>query len=63
MTETLNKYRVHLRRRGSKIRGRIDVEATTTTSAERLAKDQLIAVSYPNSKRSEWIVASVEERV
>lgn len=63
MTSHLKPYCIYLRRRGGKTHGRIEVHAPTPSSAERLAKDQLIAVSYPKSKRSEWIVTSVQERV
>ncbi len=52
---------VYLRRRGGRTSGRIEVSAASLTSAERMALDQLIAVSFPKTKRADWIVTSVEE--
>ena len=62
MTTTLKPYRVFMHRRGRKTNGRIDVQALDQNGAARMAKDQVIAVSYPKSKRADWIVTGVEVR-
>ena len=63
MTETLLKpFTVQLHRRGGKTTGRIDVQARCEKHAERVAVDQTIAVSFPKSKPSQWIVTKVEAR-
>lgn len=56
----LKPFRVYLRRRGGRTRGRIDVQANCQKHAERVAVAQLIEVSYPKSKPSNWLVTSVE---
>lgn len=56
----LKPYRVHLHRRGGKTKGRLDVQAQSAKHAERVAVEQTIAVSFPDSKRSNWIVTQVE---
>jgi hypothetical protein len=60
MTNPLKPYRVFMHRQGRNTKGRIDVQALNQDGAERMARDQVIAVSYPNSKRSQWIVTGVE---
>lgn len=62
MTTTLKPFTVYLRRRGGRTRGRIEVQAAEQSHAERVAKAQLIEVSYPKSKPAQWIVTSVEAR-
>jgi hypothetical protein len=63
MTGTaLKPYKVTLHRRGGRASGRIDVQACSAQHAERVAVAQVIAVSYPDSKPSNWIVTNVEAR-
>lgn len=56
----LQSYSVHLHRRGGKTKGRIEVQARCEKHAERVAVEQTIAVSFPKSKPSAWIVTKVE---
>jgi hypothetical protein len=52
-------YSVELHRRGGKTTGRVNVRARGDKHAARVAVDQTIAVSYPKSKPSDWIVTKV----
>lgn len=56
----LKAFTVHLHRRGGKTKGRIEVQARCEKHAERVAVDQTIAVSFPKSKPSAWVVTKVE---
>ena len=58
----LKAFRVTLHRRGGTTTGHIDVQARCEKHAERVAIDQTIAVSYPKSKPSRWVVDAVEAR-
>jgi hypothetical protein len=58
---TLKRFTVTLHRRGGKTRGRIEVQAQCEKHAERVAVDQTIAVSFPKSKPSAWVVDAVVE--
>lgn len=58
----LKPFTVQLHRRGGKTRGRIAVQATCEKHAERVAVEQVIAVSFPDSKPANWVVTSVQER-
>jgi hypothetical protein len=60
--QQLKPYTVYLRRKGGKTHGRITVQAVSDEHAGRVAKDQIIEVSYPKSKRSHWVVTGVEAR-
>lgn len=56
----LKAFTVQLHRRGGKTKGRIEVQARCEKHAERVAVDQTIAVSFPKSKPSAWVVTKVE---
>lgn len=58
----LKPFTVQLHRRGGKTTGRIEVQARCEKHAQRVAIDQTIAVSYPKSKPSAWVVDKVEAR-
>lgn len=58
----LKPFRVALHRRGGKTRGHVDVQARCEKHAERVAVEQTIAVSFPKSKPSQWVVTGVEAR-
>lgn len=59
----LKTFSVQLHRRGGKTRGRITVQATCDKHAQRVAVEQTIAVSFPDSKPANWVVTGVEEVV
>ncbi len=59
----LKLFSVQLHRRGGKTTGRIEVQARCEKHAQRVAIEQTIAVSFPKSKPSQWVVTGVEVRV
>ncbi len=58
----LKRFTVRLHRRGGKTTGRIEVDARCEKHAQRVAIEQTIAVSFPKSKPSQWVVDGVEVR-
>lgn len=61
MSEKLLRFTVRLHRRGGKTTGRVEVSASSSKHAERVAVAQVIEVSFPNSKPANWVVDGVEE--
>ena len=59
----LKAFTVQLHRRGGKTTGRIEVQARCEKHAQRVAIEQTIAVSFPKSKPSQWVVTGVSEVV
>jgi hypothetical protein len=59
--QKLKTYRVYMRRRGGRTRGRVDVLAGSRGHAERVGVKQCIETSYPDTKPAQWIVTLVEE--
>jgi hypothetical protein len=58
----LKSFVVYLRRKGGKSRERVEVDAASSTHAERTAIKQVIATKHPSSKQADWIVTSVETK-
>lgn len=58
----LKSFTVQLHRRGGKTKGHIEVQARCEKHAERVAIEQTIAVSFPKSRPSQWVVTGVEAR-
>ena len=58
----LKPYTVYIRRKGGNTKGRIEVMAKSEKHSHRVAICQLIEVSYPKTKPSNWLVTCTEER-
>lgn len=61
MTDSVKKFKVYARRRGGSTRGYVTVDARSPSHAERVGVKQLIEVSFPKTKPSQWIVTATEE--
>ena len=58
----LKSFVVYLRRKGGSSRERAQVNAASSTHAERMAIKHVIANLHPKSKMADWIVTSVETK-
>jgi hypothetical protein len=58
-TEKLAFYKVQLHRLGGKTKGCVTVQARSEQHAGRVAVEQTIEVSFPKSKKADWVVDSV----